>query len=71
LTIHISSRVPHADFREGFTVGFQLVRGTAVAPPAASLEPDAVVDTTRFLLGIRAGIKAAGGKLIEEPTSFV
>lgn len=65
----VSSRVPHADFREGFTVGFQLVRGTAVALPAAPAEPDAIVDTTRFLLGIRAGIRAAGGKLTQEPTS--
>ena len=59
----VSSCVPHADFREGFAVGFQLIQGTAVVPPAAPAEPDAVVDTTRFLLGIRAGIEAAGGKL--------
>lgn len=61
----VSNRVPHADFREGFTVGFQLIRGTAVLPLAAPAEPDAVVGTTRFLLGIRAGIEAAGGKLTQ------
>jgi hypothetical protein len=58
-----SSRVPHADFREGFDVGFQLIQGAAVEPPAAPREPDEVADTTRFLLGVRAGIAAAGGKL--------
>lgn len=63
----ISSRVPHADFREGFTVGYQLICGTAVALPAAPAEPDAVVNTTRFLLGIRAGIELAGGKLTQAP----
>ncbi|WP_456686872.1 hypothetical protein [Bradyrhizobium sp. P5_C11_2] len=61
--MHISSRVPHDDFREGFTVGFQLIQGIGVEPPAAPAEPDAVADTTRFLLGVRAGIAAAGGKL--------
>lgn len=61
--MHISTRVPHDDFREGFTVGFQLIHGTAVVPPAAPKEPNEVADTTRFLLGVRAGIAAAGGKL--------
>jgi hypothetical protein len=65
----INSRVPHADFREGIAVGFQLIRGTAVVLPAAPAEPDAVVGTTRFLLGIRAGIEAAGGKLTQVHTS--
>lgn len=59
----ISSKVPHDDFAEGFKVGFQLFRGTAIGIPGAPGGPAAPANTTPFLLGIREGIKAAGGKL--------
>ena len=58
-----SKNVPHADFAECYKVGFQLIRGIAVGTPAAPAGPAAPGDTTRFLMGIRQGIKDAGRKL--------
>jgi len=58
-----SPNVPHDSFREGFIVGYQLIKGIAVGVPAAPGGPAPHGGTTSFLLGIREGIKAAGGTL--------
>jgi hypothetical protein len=58
-----SSTVPHNDFNAGFVVGYQLIRGTAVGIPGIPGAPGTAGNTTPFLNGIRAGIKAAGGTL--------
>ncbi len=60
-----SSKIPHDDYREGFIVGYQLIRGTTVAVPG-NYEPYApYADSSYFLDGIKAGIEAAGGSLIK------
>lgn len=53
-----SGRVPHDDFREGFIVGYQVVRGTGAAIPA---QPATPADRTPFLVGVRSGIEQAAG----------
>ena len=58
-----SKNMPHADLAEGYKVGSKLIRGISVATPVASAGRAAPGDTRRFLLGIRQGIKDAGGKL--------
>ena len=58
-----SDMIPHDDFAEGFKVGYQLIRGINAAVPGVPGAPGTLGNTTRFLLGIRAGIKAAGGTL--------
>ncbi|NKJ03463.1 hypothetical protein [Rhizobium sp. SG741] len=59
----ISNNVPHNDFKEGFIVGYQLLKGTAVGIPGIPGVPGVPGNTTAFLMGIKAGIKAAGGTL--------
>ncbi len=58
-----SPNVPHDDFREGFLVGYQLVRGVNVGVPGAPGGPGAHGGTSRFLLGVIAGVRAAGGEI--------
>jgi hypothetical protein len=58
-----SSKVPHDSFREGFVVGYQLMKGIAAGIPGSPGGPAPHGGTTSFLLGIREGIKAAGGTL--------
>lgn len=58
-----SPNVPHDSFQEGFIVGYQLMKGIAAGVPASPGGPAPHAGTTSFLLGIRAGIKAAGGTL--------
>jgi hypothetical protein len=60
-----SSAVPHDSFREGFIVGYQLIKGVSVAVPAAPAGPAPHGGTTSFLLGIREGVKAAGGEIVD------
>ena len=60
-----SSKVPHADFAEGFKVGFQTVQGVNNSLPAVPAEPATPGAMTPFLMGVRAGIKAAKGELIK------
>lgn len=60
-----SSNVPRDSFREGFVVGYQLMEGIATGVPASPAGPAPHAHITLFLLGIRAGIKAAGGTLSE------
>lgn len=56
-----SDMIPHDDFAEGFKVGYQLIRGINAAIPGIPKGPATPENTTRFLVGIRVGIKAAGG----------
>ncbi len=56
----ISKNVPHNDFREGFVVGYQLVRGTNAAMPGVPGQPGIPGNSTPFLIGIQYGIAAAG-----------
>lgn len=60
----LSDKIPHDDFHEGFVVGYQLVRGTAVGLPGIPGRPGIPGNTTAFLEGIRAGIRAAGHQLV-------
>jgi hypothetical protein len=59
-----SANVPHDSFREGFDVGYQLIMGIAVGIPGAPGGPGAHGGTTSFLLGVKAGTRAAGADLI-------
>jgi hypothetical protein len=59
-----SDAVPHDSFREGFIVGYQLIKGIAVGVPVAPAGPAPHGGTTSFLLGVEAGVKAAGGEIL-------
>ncbi len=52
--------VPHDDFRSGFVVGFQAIRGTSSAIPAIPAKPATNGNMTPFLMGVRAGLEKAG-----------
>lgn len=56
-----SDKIPHNDFNEGFIIGYQVVKGINVGLPGIPGTPGTPGNTTPFLQGIRAGIKAAGG----------
>ena len=58
-----SDKVPHDDFKEGFRVGYQLIRGINSGIPGIPGQPGTTGDTTPFLNGIKAGIRAAAGSL--------
>jgi len=53
--------VPHDDYRSGFIVGFQAVRGTSVMIPMVPMQPTTKMNMTPFLMGVRKGIEKAGG----------
>jgi hypothetical protein len=55
--------VPHDDFKSGFLVGFQAIRGTTVATPAVPAKPATKANMTPFLMGVRKGIERAGIEL--------
>jgi hypothetical protein len=55
--------VPHDDYRSGFIVGYQAVVGTVRAVPAVPAQTATIANYTPFLMGVRAGVKAAGGSL--------
>jgi hypothetical protein len=59
-----SPNVPHDSFSEGFNVGYQLIKGINAGIPGAPGGPGAHGGTTSFLLGVKAGIRAAGADLI-------
>jgi hypothetical protein len=61
-----SDRVPHDDFTEGFKVGFQTVQGINNTIPTVPTEPATPGAMTPFLMGGRAGIKAAKGTLTKQ-----
>lgn len=48
-------------FRDGFVEGYKSVRGNSVAVPACPAAPATPAGQTPFRMGLRAGIKAAGG----------
>ena len=52
--------VPHADYSTGFKVGYQAIRGTSAAIPAAPARPATVSGMTPFLMGVRKGLESAG-----------
>lgn len=55
-----SDRIPHNDFSEGFIVGYQTVRGTTAGIPGTPGTPGTPGNLTPFLMGVRAGLRAAG-----------
>ena len=59
-----SLNLPHENFREGFIVGFQLIHGLKVTVPAAPTGGTPPVETSPFLMGVKAGIRAAGGEIV-------
>lgn len=61
-----SDKVPHDSFREGFIVGYQVIKGTHVGIPGIPGAPGVPGNTTAFLIGVEAGIEAAGHKLVKK-----
>lgn len=59
-----SEAVPHESFREGFIVGYQMIKGVSVGVPGAPAGPAPHAGTSSFLLGVKAGIRAAGGEVL-------
>jgi hypothetical protein len=55
--------VPHDDYQSGFQVGFQAVAGTLPLIPVAPVAPVTLINHTPFLMGVREGVKAAGGSV--------
>jgi hypothetical protein len=55
-----SDKIPHDSFREGFIVGYQLLRGIRAVIPFVPVPPDTPRNMTPFLMGIKAGLRAAG-----------
>jgi hypothetical protein len=61
-----SLNIPHENFREGFIVGFQLIHGlkVTVTEQIVPTHLDAPTGISPFLLGVKAGIRAAGGEIL-------
>ena len=59
----IPSGVPHNNFRAGFNVGYQAVKGTEAPTPDVPRQPDTPGNMTPFLMGVRRGLEVAGVKL--------
>ncbi len=55
--------VPHDDYKSGYIVGFQAIKGVAPAIPATPAQPATRANMTPFLMGVRKGLKRAGVKL--------
>lgn len=55
-------QIPHDDFRAGFLVGWQTVKGTSAGVPGTPGQPGTPGNSTPFLQGVKAGLKAAGIK---------
>lgn len=58
-----SANVPHHDFREGFIVGWQAIRGTSAGVPGIPGQPGTPGGSTPFLEGVKAGLRSAGIEL--------
>jgi hypothetical protein len=56
-------KVPHDDHQSGYVVGFQAVRGVNPVILPAPLAPPTIKDFTPFLMGVREGIRTAGGNV--------
>jgi len=68
-----SLNIPHENFSEGFILGCQLIRGidVAVAAPIVPTRLTVPAGMSPFLLGVIAGIRAAGGEILgpdEQPS---
>ena len=57
------SNVPHDDFKEELIAGYQLIRGINAGILGIPGSPGVSGNMTSFLLGIKAGIRAAGAGL--------
>jgi hypothetical protein len=55
--------VPHDDYFSGFEVGFQAVAGTLPLLPVTPARPVTLLNYTPFLMGVREGVRAAGGNV--------
>jgi len=55
-----NERIPYDDYVAGFIAGWQAVRGTAAAIPGIPGCPGIPGNMTPFLIGIKAGLRAAG-----------
>jgi hypothetical protein len=59
-----SLNLPHENFREGFIVGFQLIHGLKVTVPSAPVSGTPPAGMSPFLMGLKSGIRAAGGEIV-------
>ncbi len=61
-----SLNIPHENFREGFILGCQLIHGidVAVTTPIVPTRLTVPAGMSPFLLGVIAGIRAAGGEIL-------
>ena len=59
-----SEKVPHDEFNEGFAVGYQLIKGTMVVVPGGPRLTRVDPNSTPFLMGIKAGLSAAGHNIV-------
>jgi hypothetical protein len=53
-------QVPDDNFDAGFKIGYQVVHGTSAEPPAPRGERATPFNSTLFLEGVKAGLRAAG-----------
>ena len=58
-----AGKVPHDNFRAGFIVGYQAVKGTEAPTPGIPVQPGTPGNMTPFLVGVRRGLEEAGVKL--------
>jgi hypothetical protein len=61
-----SLNIPHENFSEGFILGCQLIHGIDVTVTIPTLPTRLTVPAgmSPFLLGVIAGIRAAGGEIL-------
>jgi hypothetical protein len=62
-TMPAKGNVPHDDYQLGFEVGYQAVAGMVPTIPVSPAEPVTIKDYTPFLMGVRAGVRTAGGNV--------
>ena len=56
----MADTVPHNDFVAGFVAGYQAIKGTSAGLPGIPGQPGTPGNSTPFLEGIKAGLRAAG-----------
>lgn len=52
--------ITEGDFAAGFEVGYRAIKGQSTAMPATPAAPATRAGSTRFLEGVRAGLRRAG-----------
>lgn len=57
------NNVPSNDFRAGFIVGWQLVKGTGAGIPGMPGRPGTPGNSNAFLEGVKAGLRSAGATI--------